>query len=120
MRAQYPDAYFLCYGYCFGGYVALKCCGEPSMGFSAALSYHPSPQVCYFQPSPNFQTESQLGTKVHRSCPVLLLPAGNDSANVKVSEWLRSTQFLTCAMRARVYRHNLICSLASLLARCAL
>jgi len=79
LRRRHPEAHFFCYGYCFGAYVMLKCCSY--LGFSAGLSFHPSPQVCRMQPSAHRQTEQELAAAVR--CPVLLLPAGNDNDKLK-------------------------------------
>jgi len=51
------------------------------LGFSAGLSYHPSPQICKMQPSDHRQTLQELASAVR--CPVLMLPAGNDPDTVK-------------------------------------
>eukprot|EP00441_Pelagodinium_beii_P020509 CAMPEP_0197678646 /NCGR_PEP_ID=MMETSP1338-20131121/90377_1 /TAXON_ID=43686 ORGANISM="Pelagodinium beii, Strain RCC1491" /NCGR_SAMPLE_ID=MMETSP1338 /ASSEMBLY_ACC=CAM_ASM_000754 /LENGTH=194 /DNA_ID=CAMNT_0043259605 /DNA_START=17 /DNA_END=598 /DNA_ORIENTATION=+ len=79
LRLRHPDAQFLCYGYCFGAYLVCKC--SSYLGFSAGVSYHPSPQVCRFQPSAHRQTEQDLA--VAARCPILLLPAGNDPEKLK-------------------------------------
>lgn len=79
LRKKHPDAHFLCYGYCFGGFVVCKVCSY--LGFSAGLSYHPSPQVCQFQPPEHKQTLQELASGVQ--CPLLMLPAGNDPDNLK-------------------------------------
>jgi len=79
LRLRHPNAHFLCYGYCFGAYVVCKC--SSYLGFSAGVSFHPSPQVCRMQPRGYRQTLEELASAVR--CPVLLLPAGNDPDNLK-------------------------------------
>lgn len=79
LRERHSDAHLFCYGYCFGGYVACKVCSY--LGFSAGVSYHPSPQVCTFQPPELKQTLQELASEVQ--CPMLMLPAGNDPDRLK-------------------------------------
>ena len=71
------DIKLACFGFCFGGWVIGKLCASGQ--FHCGVSCHPSFNVeLLFGGS-----EDGIAKKVVDSCPLLLMPASNDSAKLK-------------------------------------
>lgn len=71
------DIKLACFGFCFGGWVIGKACASGE--FACGVSCHPS-----FQPEVLFGgSEESVARRVKKDCPILLMPAGNDSAKLK-------------------------------------
>eukprot|EP00927_Polykrikos_kofoidii_P078447 TRINITY_DN75269_c0_g1_i1.p1 TRINITY_DN75269_c0_g1~~TRINITY_DN75269_c0_g1_i1.p1 ORF type:complete len:364 (+),score=45.35 TRINITY_DN75269_c0_g1_i1:47-1093(+) len=82
-----------CLGFCFGGWVVAKFCGDMELLSSLEKNNNVKMNVCAGMsghPSWNLETifhwgsEDALAREVR--CPLLLLPAGNDSARLKAPD----------------------------------
>lgn len=69
----------LCYGFCWGGWLAYKC--STTGEFDAAAGFHPSLLVNMLQQSPHNDDEEAFARAIR--CPLLSLPASNDEKSLK-------------------------------------
>ena len=69
---------FGCVGFCFGGWCVAQSLSLPNTPFSCGVGIHPSFNVSKMYGGTEEQVAADVG-----SSPILLLPAGNDSASVK-------------------------------------